>query len=131
MKKVSIYDIPTVAASHEDPKNPGSFKNLLFTQHDVTSGTHLQMINWATIPKGKSFRPHYHEDMDEIFIIFSGKVRIRIENEEDILEEGEGVCIPMKHVHEMTNIGNSTTKYLAIGFSLQKGGRTILVMPKK
>jgi len=54
----------------------------------------LQMVNWAKLGVGKFFRPHYHQDMEEIFVILKGKSRIRIQGEEAELGKEEVVVIP-------------------------------------
>jgi mannose-6-phosphate isomerase-like protein (cupin superfamily) len=85
------------------------------------------MVNWAKLQVGKSFRPHYHEDMEEIFIILKGKARIQIQEEEAELEKEEMVVVPMGKVHEMKNIGDQEVEYIVIGISQGKGGKTIAV----
>lgn len=83
------------------------------------------MINWAYLPKGKSFKPHYHEDMEEIFIIVSGKAKIIIGNKEDILEKGDAVIIPIRTIHKMKSLGSGDVNYLVIGISQGIGGKTV------
>jgi len=75
----------------------------------------------------KSFRPHYHQDMEEIFIILNGKARIRIPGEEAELGKEEVVVIPVGQVHEMKNIGDEEVEYLVIGISQGKGGKTVVI----
>lgn len=127
MKKISFRDLSFLPASHEDFKNPGVVKKILFSKKDFSQEKRIEMVNWAILKKGKSFVPHYHEDMDEIFIIISGRVKIRVEGEEEILGKGDAVLVPMKKIHQMENISNNDVHYLVIGISLRKGGRTIRV----
>lgn len=126
MKKISASLLSYVAASHENQDDPGALKKVLFTSLDFPSYVKLQMINWAHIDKGKSFVPHYHQDMDEVFIIISGKVRIIVNDETDILEKGDAVLVSMGAVHRMENIGPEAIDYIVIGVSLGKGGKTII-----
>lgn len=116
-------------ASHEDPKNPGALKIVLGDASLIHPDSHLQMINWAKLPPHKHFESHYHEDMDEIFIILSGKSVITVGGEQETLGKGDGVVVPMKNIHRMENTGDSDVLYIAIGFSKGKGGRTINVEP--
>lgn len=125
MKKISFKDLVFLPASHENPKDPGVLKKILFGKKDLLFGGEIQMINWAVLRKGKSFIAHYHEDMNEVFIIVSGKVKIWVDKEEEILKEGDAVLVPMKKVHKMENISKEDVNYLVIGISLGKGGRTI------
>lgn len=125
MKKVSFNTLSFIPASHEDQNSPGVLKKVLFSGIDFIPEGKVEMINWALLPKDKSFIPHYHEDMDEIFIIISGKTRIKIGKEEELLEKGDAVLIPMRSIHEMENIGKKDVNYIVIGISLGKGGRTV------
>ncbi len=126
MKKVSIKDNKYIPASHEDQDNPGVWKRILFKHDDFSSNVRIQMINWAKLPKGKEFIPHYHEDMDEVFIVISGKAEIRIGEEIDTLEEGDSVLIPKGIIHSMKNINDRDVNYIVIGASEGKGGKTII-----
>lgn len=125
MKKVTFKNLKFIPASHEDPQNPGVLKKVLYTYRDFVANGRVQMINWARLRKGRSFVSHYHEDMDEIFIIVSGKVKVRVDNKEDVLEKGDAVLVPMEKVHQMENIGDEDANYLVIGVSLGKGGQTV------
>lgn len=127
MKKVSFHDLKFVPASHEDFQDPGSLKKVLFRFSDLNSKTKVQMINWARILAGKSFREHYHEDMDEIFILLAGTVRITIGQETDTFSKGDAVFIPMKTKHTMENMSETDIDYIAIGLSLGKNGKTVLL----
>lgn len=131
MKKIATKDLKFIPASHEDQKDPGVLKKVLFKTNDFSKKGRIQMINWAKLKKEKSFIPHFHEDMDEVFIIISGKVRMRIDNEEEVLEKRDAVFVPMKSIHQMENIGNSDICYIALGVSLGKGGRTICIKNSK
>jgi len=97
MQVIRSKDLKYIAASHEDQDNPGVWKKILFKKDELVDGR-IQMINWAKLPVGKTFQAHFHEDMDEVFIILNGKTSIRINDEEDNLEKGDAVVIPMKHV---------------------------------
>ena len=126
MKIVRADQLQFIPASHEDPKSPGALKKVLFKKADLLAGR-IEMINWSKIPVGKAFKPHYHQDMEEVFIILKGEVKIKVDGEEEILNEGDAVVIPMGKVHEMENISQKDVDYLALGISLEKGGRTVNV----
>ncbi len=85
------------------------------------------MVNWCILREGKSFQAHYHQDMEEIFILLKGKVRIRVGEEEVDLEKEEAVVIPLLMVHEMKNVGEEEVEYIVIGISQGKGGKTVLI----
>lgn len=119
-------DLSYIPASHEDQSNPEVWKKVLFQKDDLIDGR-IQMINWAKLPVGNSFQAHYHEDMDEIFIILNGRTKIKINDEEAELEPGDAVVTPRKQIHKMTNICEEDVLYVVIGISLQAGGKTVVV----
>lgn len=85
------------------------------------------MVNWATLLPGKSFRPHYHEAMDEIFIILDGEVEITVGNETGRLGKGDAVVIPENSIHVMKNLTDKEVPYIAIGIARREGGKTVVV----
>lgn len=126
MKILRSKDIEIIAASHEDVMSPGVYKKVILEKADFIEGR-IQMVNWAFLPKGRSFRSHYHEDMQEIFIIIKGHVRIIVGNEQVQLCQGDTVVIPVGSVHMMENIGKVDVEYIVIGVSKGTGGKTIVV----
>lgn len=122
-KLINIKELPP---SHEDPKNPGSLKKIIFEKKEFPDKLMPQMINWARIPVGKKFNLHYHQDMVEIFIIIKGKVIMTVGNEKKILKVNEIVMVPAKSDHEMRNIGKTDALYYVIGLSSGMGGKTII-----
>lgn len=126
MKIIRFKDLEFIPASHEDPKNPGALKKILFKKEGLDPGR-IQMVNWAKIPLGKAFESHYHEDMFEVFIIMSGRAKVEINNEEAVLETGDTVVVSEKQVHKMTNIGLEDVEYIVMGVSREEGGKTVNV----
>lgn len=124
MTIVRFNDLNFIPASHEDPNNPGALKKVLLKRDDIPSGR-IQMINWAKIPAGKTFKPHYHEKMIEVFIIMSGQVKVKIDSEEAILEKGDMVIALEKQVHTMTNLTDEDVDYIAMGVATDIGGKTV------
>ncbi len=127
MKVIRFHDVTKVPASHEDPKDPGVLKQVLLRRDDLVPGR-IQMINWSTLLPGKPFRPHYHEAMDEIFIILNdGEVEIAIGEEKEIFKKGDAVVIPEGAIHIMRNLTDQEVPYLAIGIARREGGKTVVV----
>ncbi len=126
MNIVHFDDQAYVAAGHEDPKSPGVWKKVLFQQDDLQPGR-IQMVNWARLPSGKTFAPHYHEDMQEIFVILSGETRIRVGGEEHTLRRGDAVLIDPREIHQMWNGSHEDVEYLAVGIAGGEHGRTVLI----
>ena len=77
MRVIRATELEFVAASHEDPDSPGVLKKVLLQRDDLIAGR-VQMVNWALLPVGQSFSPHYHEDMEEVFIVIRGRAEIRL-----------------------------------------------------
>ena len=123
-----------IPASHEDPKNPGVLKRVIATQQDFQAG-HVQMLNFAQLPAGSSFQPHYHEDMQEIFVLVTGlvtmSVRDRSQDETSArcftMRPGDTVIIDPGEIHQMRNTGDVVAEYIVFGISSQKGGKTVVV----
>lgn len=126
IKIVRASSLQFIPASHEDPKNPGSLKKVLFKRDELLNGS-ISMINWALLPIGKSFKAHYHEDMEEIFIILSGEAEITINHETETLKKGDAVLIPPRATHRMTNNSTEDVHYIALGISKEGKGKTIVV----
>lgn len=126
MRIIRSSQLSFVAAGHEDPADPGSLKKVLYTFDDFSKEAKLQMINWAKIEPGKMFRGHYHEDMDEVFIIIKGTAKIRIDDEEKELSAGDAIRIPASSIHMMENTGKEDMEYIVVGVSQGSGGKTVL-----
>ena len=126
MKITRFKDLQFIPASHEDPKNPGALKKILLKREDLPEGR-VQMLNWSRIPKGKTFKPHYHESMIEVFIIMNGKVRAKIGNDETILEKGDMAIAMEKEIHSFENLSNEDADYFAMGIATAEGGKSINV----
>lgn len=126
MKIVKASSLPYIPASHEHPKDPGVMKKVLLGKNDLVRGQ-IMMVNFCKMPKGKSFEKHYHEDMEEVFILTGGHVVMEVDNEKAEMEKGDAVLVPMGKNHQMTNIFDGESEYIVFGISTEKGGKTINV----
>ena len=117
-----------VPASHENPLNPGVLKRVIATRDDLQFGQ-VQMVNWARLPKGSSFQLHFHEDMQEVFILLSGQVDMRCGSQTVAMRAGDTVIVDVREAHKMTNTGDVDAEYLVFGISSGQGGRTVVVEP--
>ncbi len=115
-----------VPASHEDPRNPGVLKHVLATSESLIDGK-VQMINWATLPEGSAFRAHYHEDMQEVFILVTGTAVMTVDREQCVATSGDTIIIEPREVHSMRNVGKSDVEYVVLGISTGRGGKTVVV----
>ena len=126
MHIVRSESLDFVPASHECKDSPGVLKKVLFTHHDLIKGR-VQMVNWALLPEGKTFAPHYHEDMQEIFIMVNGHAELTIDGESAPLAPGDAVVVPIRCVHTMKNRGKGDVAYIVVGISTGKQGKTVVV----
>lgn len=124
MKIVRGVSLKYIPAAHENHSDPGVLKKVLFTHKDLISGK-IQMVNWAKLPAGKSFQPHYHEDMDEVFVIISGIVEIDVATEKNYLNSGDALLVSMQEVHSFTNTTVYDVEYIVFGISKDTGGKTV------
>jgi mannose-6-phosphate isomerase-like protein (cupin superfamily) len=126
MKIFCLKDLEWIPASHENRESPSVWKKVLLQKADL-SGGRVQMVNWCRMGAEKAFRAHYHEDMEEIFIILKGQAKILVDGEEAEMGKGDAVVIPPREVHEMKNAGGEDLEYLAVGISQGRGGKTVVV----
>ena len=115
-----------IPASHEDPKKPGVLKRVIATQGEFQAGQ-VQMLNWAQLPVGSSFQPHYHEDMQEEFVLLRGIVAMKCGEQTVTMQVGDTVIVNPEETHQMQNVGDVVAEYIVFGISAQKGGRTVVV----
>lgn len=126
MQIVRGSEIEFVPASHEDPQNPGVLKRVLATKNDLIRGQ-VQMVNWARLPVGSAFQPHYHEDMQEVFVMLNGKVAMSVEGQHYELAGGDAILIEPREIHQMQNLCDEDVEYVVFGISTEQGGKTINV----
>ena len=126
MKTVHFHQRDYVPASHEDPRAPGVWKKMLLTREDFQAG-HLQMLNWARLPVGQAFAAHYHEDLQELFLIVSGEAEITVGTATTILRRGDLVSVAPGEIHRMRNLGDTDVEYVVLGIAAGVGGKTVVV----
>jgi len=90
MRVVRAAEREYVAASHENPERPGVYKRVLATHDQLLQGR-IQMINWARLPVGASFQAHYHEDMEETFVMIDGEARMEVGSAAVELRRGDAI----------------------------------------
>lgn len=126
MRIIRGSEISFVPASHEDQERPGVLKRVLATRDELMAGR-VQMINWSSLPADSAFQAHYHEDMEEIFILISGKVRMTVDQESHELMPGDAIVIEPREVHRMKNLTDQDLEYIVVGISSGEGGQTVVV----
>ena len=126
MEFLSAESQTFVPASHEDPLQPGVLKRVIAT-HQLFQQGHVQMLNWARLPAGNSFQPHYHEDMQEAFVLISGRVQMIVNQAVCQMAPGDAVLVSPGEIHQMVNHGEQDAEYIVFGISAGQNGKTIVV----
>jgi mannose-6-phosphate isomerase-like protein (cupin superfamily) len=126
MQIVIGKDLALEPASHENPNDPGVLKRVIATKSELLRG-YVQMVNWAELPVGKSFAAHYHEDMQEVFVIASGQAEMTAGDESVVIGPGDTAIIAPNEIHSMKNVGDDTVHYVVFGLSTEQGGKTVVV----
>ncbi len=114
MKFVPNTSLSNVAASHENPLDPGVLKKVLLSHLDGIGGN-IQMINWATLLPLKSFEKHAHVDMREIFILTEGNATATVNQEQIPMQKGDMLIVDPTEMHSMKNETGTPVLFLAIG----------------
>ena len=117
---------PLVPASHEDPERPGVYRRLIASRDELSDGR-IQMINWAHLPVGHAFRAHYHQDMEETFVIMTGQCVMEVEGNRVELGRGDALVVAAGEVHSMRNTGDEPVDYLVVGITRGENGQTVVV----
>lgn len=86
-----------------------------------------QSLAEARLPPGASTTPHYHPRTEEIYYILVGQGRMRIGDEVRDVTVGDAIAIPPGLVHEITNIGSETLKFLCCCAPGYEHSDTVLV----
>ena len=126
MKYIPADASEFVPASHEDPSRPGVLKRVIATATDLEAGT-VPMVNWSHLPAGQSFALHYHEDMQEVFVLLTGHVKMKVDDETVAMQAGDAVIVDATERHKMINVGASAAEYLVFGIATGQGGKTIVI----
>jgi mannose-6-phosphate isomerase-like protein (cupin superfamily) len=127
VKYVDTQSLPLIAASHEDPQNPGVRKRVMATRDDFQDG-HVQMLNWAVLPIGSAFQRHYHEDMQEIFVLVRGLAEMQCAGNTISMKPGDAVFVDAMERHSMQNTGEIDVEYIVFGISSGRGGQTRMAL---
>lgn len=126
MKFVPASESEFVPASHEDPKTPGVLKRVIAMRDEFQIGR-VQMLNWARLPSRSSFRLHYHEDMQEVFVLLTGKVRMDVDGHTFVMRPGDTVIVAPREMHQMSNETDQDAQYIVFGIASGENGRTIVM----
>ncbi len=114
MKIIRSKQLALAPAGHEDPKNPGVVKKVLFKLHDLARGD-IQMVNWAALYPNRSLSAHAHDTMQEVFIIVAGSIVASIDGQDVILKKGDALVAEPGEMHTMKNLTTRTAYFISFG----------------
>jgi mannose-6-phosphate isomerase-like protein (cupin superfamily) len=78
-----------------------------------TLGTQNLWVGVSKVDPGSSSNMHAHDDMEEIFYVISGHGKIRVGDEEEPIEPGSCIYMPLNTPHQLINTSDETLKVLA------------------
>jgi mannose-6-phosphate isomerase-like protein (cupin superfamily) len=78
-----------------------------------TMGSQHLWLGTSSVDPGFKSNAHAHEDQEEIFYCVSGRGRIRVDDEEAVLEPGVVVYVPPRAVHQLLNDGDEILKVVS------------------
>lgn len=71
-----------------------------------------QSLAEARLPPGASTTPHFHRQTEEIYYILAGTALMRIDALEQPVRPGDAIAIPPGAIHQITNTGSETLRFL-------------------
>ncbi len=71
-----------------------------------------QSLAEARLPPGASTIPHHHAQAEEIYYLLEGQGRLRVGEEAREVVAGDAIAIPPGALHQITNTGSRTLKFL-------------------
>ncbi len=73
---------------------------------------HNQTLAEARLPPGGATTPHRHLKTEEIYYILEGQGLMRVEEESRSVGYGDAIAITPGFLHQITNTGKNTLKFL-------------------
>lgn len=71
-----------------------------------------QSLAEARLPPGGVTTAHFHRQTEEIYYILEGTAQMKIGDELRIVGPGDAIAIPPGQIHQITNTGSCTLKFL-------------------
>ncbi len=75
--------------------------------------TENYVMRLFTLPVG-GFTPYHSHDWEHGVFVLEGKIKLRGENEEHILKEGNFAFVPPNEMHGFENIGDSEARFICV-----------------
>ena len=86
-----------------------------------------QTLAEARLPVGQSTAPHHHVKTEEIYYILEGGGRLQVGDDVHEVGPGDAIAIPPSVLHQITNTGERTLKFLCCCAPAYEHEDTVLV----
>lgn len=106
MKKLNIKNVLTTKAHDEIPRKA------LIKVGELESN--IQTVNYAWLEKGKSFKPHKHDDCEELYFFLEGKGLMKIDDKEFEVKKDDFVVVEKRDWHSLKNPSSKQLTFLSI-----------------
>jgi len=103
--KQNIKDIPLEVA------HGGSGSRQLLVTPDKLISPYFEVITKGLLETGKIFDWHFHQDVDEIFIVLKGQGKFYSDDEVVDYQIGDIITIPANTKHKIEALGNEINEY--------------------
>ncbi len=106
--KLNLKDIPLEGA------HGGSGSRQMLVKPEHVTSEHLDAVTKGFLKSGGVFDWHFHQDIDEIFIVLKGKGIYYCEDEVTEYIEGDVMITPANLKHKIEAKGSETSEYYFI-----------------
>ena len=79
---------------------------------DEEAGAQHFALWHGEVEPGGTAEPHFHEEMEQVFIVLEGEGLFKIGDQEHRLGKGNIVFAPVKCPHQVTSVGDTALKVL-------------------
>lgn len=86
-----------------------------------------QSLAEARLPAGGRTTPHYHRQVEEIYYLLEGTGLMQIGQETRVVGPGDAIAIPPGEIHQITNTGSETLRFLCCCAPAYEDSDTVLL----
>jgi mannose-6-phosphate isomerase-like protein (cupin superfamily) len=83
--------------------------------------TNWAYVDYYSVPPGASIGPHFHNGVEEVYLVIKGVGSTTVNNETAALKKGDAVPIKVKEIHSFENTGTDDFDLIVYGVALVKG----------
>lgn len=103
----SISEIEFSNSSH-----PGQTKKVIF--HDFEMISSVTQVAYAELRAGEIVEEHYHESMEEVFLILDGECEFNLDGVSHLLKKEEVIKIAPKIKHKLRAFQDTKLYYFGV-----------------